>query len=247
MSRVLIVDDHRLFREALGLLIARQADFEVAGEASDGCTAIRMAKDLEVDLVLLDVNLPDVNGVEVARHVALLPRRPKVVALSASDSEGFVAAMVQAGASGYLLKSCCFEELIAAVKTVLDGGTYVSKSLRHGLANRSLAIRRETSFAPAALTDREREVLQLIAHAYSTKEIGDRLNVSPKTVSTHRTHVMEKLGLTTVAALTRYALRENLTAEGGHALPSGATTDTAAMRERRASGRGAKRAGEARA
>lgn len=213
MASVLIVDDHKMFRETLGLLIAQEATLTVVGEACDGCSAIRMATELTVDLVLLDVSLPDVNGVEVARHLAALPHRPKVVALSAFDAAGFVTAMMQAGASAYLLKSCCFDELVGAIRMVLAGGTYFSKSLRNDSVEPCLASRRPACGAAPALTDREREVLQLIAHAYSTKEIGDRLNVSPKTVSTHRTHLMEKLRLPTVAALTRYAMRESLTVQ----------------------------------
>ena len=253
MPRVLIVDDHKIFRETLRLLIARQTDLVIAGEACDGCTAIRMAQELDVDVVLLDVSLPDVSGVEVARHVTSLPRHPKVVVLSAFDAHEFVTATAQAGASGYLLKSCCFEELVAAVKTVLGGGTYFSKSLRRAPVEPGLYARREPALSPAALTDREREVLQLIAEGYSTKEIGDRLDVSPKTVSTHRTHIMEKLGLTTVAALTRYAVREDLSAEGAPGLPdepgapvtptAGEAPAVAGARAAKRSAKGAQRAG----
>ena len=220
MIRVLLVDDHKMLRESLSLLLTRDPDMRVVGEASDACAALRLAAENQADVVLLDVGLPDVNGTEVARHLVRLPHAPKVLALSAHDSDGVVTAMLQAGASGYLVKTCCYEELLQAVRAVFAGQTYVSKSLTHSRTDATgLAPRVAPSFSPAALTDREREVLQLIAQSYTTKEIADRLALSPKTVSTHRTHVMEKLDLTTVAALTRYAVRENLTAQPAQNVP----------------------------
>ena len=220
MIRVLLVDDHKMLRESLSLLLTRDPEMRVVGEASDACAALRMAADTQADVVLLDVGLPDVNGTEVARHLVRLPHAPKVLALSAHDSDGVITAMLQAGASGYLVKTCCYEELLQAVRAVFAGQNYVSKSLHHGRTEAAgLTPRDDSGFAPVSLTDREREVLQLIAQSYTTKEIADRLALSPKTVSTHRTHVMEKLDLSTVAALTRYAVRENLTAQPAQEAP----------------------------
>ena len=212
MIRLLLVDDHKVFRETLRLLFARQPDLQVVGEASDARSALRMAGECRADVVLLDVGLPDIGGAEVARHLTHLPDAPKVLALSAVASDEAVEAMLRAGAAGYLLKCCCFEELVQAVRLVVAGQTYVSQSLGHRRADGKTGVsRHEAAFSPATLTGREREVLQLIAQSYSTKEIADRLLLSPKTVSSHRTHILEKLNLTTVAALTRYAVRENLT------------------------------------
>jgi len=214
MIRILLVDDHALFRESLGLLLGRDPEMHVVGEAVDACTALRMAGECHADVVLLDVSLPDVNGTEVARRLAHLPHTPKVLALSAYENDGIVEAMLQAGASGYLVKSCCFEELIKAIRSVAAGQTYVSKVLDRRRAGETRNVSHDAAmYTPVLLTDREREVLQLISQSFTTKEIADRLALSPKTVSSHRTHIMEKLNLATVAALTRYAVRENLTAQ----------------------------------
>lgn len=207
MIRILLVDDHRIFRESMTLLINKEPNLRVVAEASDGCSAIKLAQEMEIDLALIDISLPDLNGVEVARHLTRLPRPPKVLGLSACAREGFVDAMLASGAAGYLLKSACFEELVGAIEAVGAGRRYISPAVRQG--ERAVG---EGGRAGNRLSDRERDVLALIAEGFTTKEIGGRLGVSPKTVSTHRTHIMEKLNLSTVAALTRYAVREHLTA-----------------------------------
>jgi len=214
MSRtVLLVDDHKLMREGLLGLLKKQRGIEVVAQAEDGREAVRLAKKLSPDVVIMDVSMPGLNGVEAARQIAASNSDTKVIALSMHSDRRLVAEMLRAGAHGYLLKRCAFEELIDAIRTVAKNETYLSpeivgtvvKDYVHGMASPEPSVF-------SVLSPREREVLQLLAEGRTTKQIALDLHVRPKTVETHRRQTMEKLDLFGVADLTRYAVREGLVA-----------------------------------
>lgn len=210
--RTLIADDHMIFREGLRTLLKNHPDIEVVGEADNGRTAVGLARELHPDVVIMDVAMPDLNGIEATRQINESKLGIRVLALSMHSDRRFVIRMLQAGVSGYLLKDCAFEELALAIQTVMDGKIYLSPGVtgvvvedyKHQLASADVAE------APV-LTPREREVLQLLAEGRSTKETAGLLGVSVKTVETHRKQIMDKLDLHSVAELTKYALREGIT------------------------------------
>jgi len=210
--RILLVDDHQIVRDGLRALIAKEADLEVVGEAENGRDAVRQAKDLRPDVVVMDVTMPDLNGVEATRRIRWQNDACRVLALSVHADRQFMAEMLKAGASGYLLKDCAFEDLVNGIRTVMEGRTYIRPARSEAAGDLAAAIPpTETTPAPSILTPREREVLQLLAEGHGTKQIARRLHVSPKTIDTHRQHIMNKLGLRTVAKLTKYAIRHGLT------------------------------------
>lgn len=210
--RILLADDHRITRQGLRSLLDNQSDMEVVAEAEEGRTAVRLAKELSPDVVIMDVSMPDLNGIEATRQI--LDRSPgtKVVALSMHSDTLFVSEMLKSGACGYMLKDCAFEELERAIRTVVAGKTYLSPSISgvvvddylHRLSKGNLA-------GDDVLTNREKEVLQLLAEGKSTKQIALKLHVSVKTIETHRRQIMEKLDLHSVAELTKYAIRKGYT------------------------------------
>jgi DNA-binding NarL/FixJ family response regulator len=206
--RILLADDHKIIRDGLRSLLAKQHDMEVIAEAEDGRTAVELARELNPSVIVMDIAMPDLNGVEATRQVMEIDPGIKVVALSMQSDGPVVRRMFQAGAAGYLLKDCAFEELVKAIRTVLNGRTYLSPDIA-GVVVRNLASAEHNVASP--LTAKEREVLQLIAEGKSTKEIAQVLSVSVKTIDTHRQHIMDKLDIHNVAELTRYAIREGLT------------------------------------
>lgn len=211
-TKIIIADDHRILREGLVALLRQQSDLEVVGEASDGRTAVELAKKLRPDLVIMDVTMPDLNGVEATRQIVSQAPGVKVLGLSMHADRRFVTRMLQAGASGYLLKDGAFEELTVAIQTVLENRTYLSNGPT-GVVVKSYVQQLSAAGSPDAPlpTAREREVLQLLAEGKSTKNIAGLLHVSVKTVETHRAKLMNKLDLHSVAELTKYAVREGLT------------------------------------
>ncbi len=209
--RILLVDDHQIVCDGLRLVLEQQSGMEVVGVAHDGRHGVRLAQELRPDVVILDVAMPDLNGLEAARQ--LLEQQPqlRIVALSMHSDRRYVAGMLEAGAQGYLLKDCAAEELADAIRTVVGGRVYLSPSVS-GQVVEALRQRNLEQAGPAArLTPREREVLQLLAEGHATRRIAQRLHLSVKTVETHRRQLMEKLDLHSVADLTRYALREGIT------------------------------------
>jgi two-component system response regulator NreC len=210
--RIILAEDHRITREGLVNLLKERSDMEVVGEAENGREAVRLASELSPDLVIMDVTMPDLNGIDATRIITSGSNNTKVIALSMYSDKQFVQGMIQAGASGYLLKDCAFEELVSAIQAVIQGDTYLSPGIA-GIVVRDYLNKLTTdrSSADTVLTTREREVLQLIAEGNSTKEIAARLSVSVKTVETHRRQIMEKLGIFSIAELTKYAIREGLT------------------------------------
>ena len=208
---ILIADDHRLLREGLRALLERDG-FQVVAEADNGRSAVRLAKQLQPDIVITDIAMPDLNGIEATRQISVEAPRSKVLALSMHTESGFVLGILEAGASGYLLKDSAFEELSVAIKAVLKGQIYLSPVIASVVVRQSLgSLGSKVRSQQANLSKREREVLQLIAEGNSTKEIAATLYVSAKTVETHRKQIMDKLDIHSVAGLTKYAVREGLT------------------------------------
>lgn len=211
-TRILLADDHKITREGLRSLLDKQPDMEVVAEAEEGRTAVRLACKLLPNVVIMDVTMPDLNGVEATRRIVSESPDVKVIALSMHSDSLFVTEMLQSGASGYLLKDCAFEELARAIRTVVAGQTYLSPGISGVVVNDYLHCLSKVEFSDSdALTDREREVLQLLAEGKSTKQIALKLHISVKTVETHRRQIMNKLDIHTVAELTKYAIRKGLT------------------------------------
>ncbi len=208
--RILIADDHTLVRQGLKALLDAQPDMQVVGEVGDGRSTIRAAGELTPDVIIMDISMPDMNGIDATRQLLAGPRKVKVLGLSMHADPRFVARLLRAGASGYLLKDCAFEELARAIRVVMDGQVYLSPGIAGSVVQDYL--RQTPGDAPpgSPLTDREREVLQLLAEGRSTKQIAATLQLSPKTVETHRRRIMDKLSVYSVAELTRYAIREGL-------------------------------------
>jgi DNA-binding NarL/FixJ family response regulator len=210
--RLILADDHRIMREGLRALVEQLPRMEVIGEAADGRATVAMAKDLSPEVVVMDIGLPDLNGIEATRQITSQNPGIKVIALSMHSDGRYVIEMLKAGASGYLLKDSAFDELARAIHAVTAGKIYLSPAVAGAVVKDYLGRHPGVQPVPgSSLTAREREVLQLVAEGKSTKEVAGQLQISPKTADTHRQQVMKKLGLHTVAELTKYAVREGLT------------------------------------
>jgi DNA-binding NarL/FixJ family response regulator len=206
---VLLVEDHRLVREALRDTLAKEPDMSIVGEAGDAAEAFECARALSPDVVVLDIGLPGMNGIEVATRLKEeCGAEPKIVALSAYSDKRFVTEMLRAGAGGYVTKSAAGTELVRAIRSVAQGQTYLCPEVAGTLVS---AVRDGTERAETPrLSRREREVLRLIAEGARSPAIAEQLHISLGTVEVHRRNIMRKLGLRTVAELTRYAVREGL-------------------------------------
>ena len=211
--RLLLADDHRLMRQGLKSLIQAEAGMEIVGEADNGTEVVALATKLRPHIVIMDIAMPDLNGIEATRQIINANPQTKVIALSGHDSTQFVREMLSAGASAYLLKKRAYEELIQAIREVMNGKKFLSPDVAQGVMDAyvKLSSLRDEKPAFVILTEREREVLQRLAEGSATKETADALNVSVKTVETHRRNIMEKLNLHSIAELTKYAVREGLT------------------------------------
>ncbi len=210
--RIVVADDHKIMREGLKALIDKQPDMEVAAEAQDGLTATKLARKLLPHIIIMDIGMPEMNGIDATRQIVSENKDVKIVALSMHSDRRFVLEMLKAGASGYLLKDSAFEELVSAVHTVMDGQPYLSPRITDIIVKEYLYnLPRNEPNVFTILTVREREVLQHLAEGKSTKQIASTLNLSVKTVETHRQQIMDKLEIRTVAELTKYAIREGLT------------------------------------
>jgi len=209
--RVLLADDHALFRAGIRSLLDSLEGVEIVGEARDGHEALRMVAERRPDVVLLDIALPELNGIEVAERMARDFPGVRVLALSMHASEEYVLRSLRAGAAGYLLKDSTVSDLETALRSVAEGGSYLSPAVsRHVLADYVRRVGGSELPPEPALTPRQKEVLQLIAEGHGTKEIAARLGVSPKTVETHRAQLMERLGIHDVPGLVRYAIRARM-------------------------------------
>lgn len=210
--RILLVDDHKITRDGLRSMFEKLPDMEVVGEAETGREGMKLSRELIPDVVIMDISMPDLNGIDATRQILAESPKIKVIALSMYSDRRYVIGMLKAGVSGYLLKSCAFDELANAVNAVVKNQSYISPQIADTVMQdytRNLTI--DDTSTVSALTPREREVLQLIAEGLTSTKIASRLFVSEKTVSTHRRQIMEKLNIYSVAELTKYALREGLT------------------------------------
>ena len=210
--RILLADDHKIVRDGLRSLLETQQGMEVVGEAENGRLALELARQKKPDVVIMDVSMPDLNGIEATRQMLVAQPGVRVIALSMHSDRRLVAGMLQAGASGFLLKDCAFDELARAIHAVMANQPYLSSRIAGTVIQDY--VRRMTpseSLTADALTVREREILQLLAEGWSTKHISSHLHVSVKTVETHRRRIMAKLRLRSIAEVTKYAIREGLT------------------------------------
>ena len=213
-QRVLIADDHGIMREALrSLLEENPGEFECVGEVEDGNTAAIMARELRPDIVVMDIAMPNLNGIGATREIKAELPDTKVVVLSMHANHSYVVQVLQAGASAYLLKDAAFGELTSALRAVRDGQIYLSPGISEAGAIRTEPGKaaQGTIFRSERLTKRELQVLQLIAEGKSTKEVAASLQISVKTVETHRKHLTDKLDIHSVAGLTKFCIREGLT------------------------------------
>jgi DNA-binding NarL/FixJ family response regulator len=208
--KVLLADDHAMMRDGLRAILEK-AGVDVVGEAANGREAVAEAKRLHPDVVVIDIAMPKLNGIDATRRLTAELPGIRVLALSMNADRRYVMAMLEAGAAGYLLKNAASNELLTALEAVTRGQTYLSPAIAEYVVDR--ALRGESPSHPAArpLTTREREVLQLVAEGKSSKEIASLLQIAVATVETHRRQLMEKLELRSIADLTRYAIREGLT------------------------------------
>ena len=211
--RVLIADDHKIMLAGLRSLLEKQTDFDVVGEADNGRRAVQMAQEKKPEVVVMDVSMPDLNGMEATKQIIESLPETRVIALSMHSDKRFVIGMLRAGASGYLLKDCASQELANAILQVARGKKYLSPEITGVVIDDVLLAgsSEEEATAASQLSPREREVLQLIAEGWSTKQIASHLYVSIKTIETHRRQIMKKLDLHAIADLTKYAIREGLT------------------------------------
>ena len=207
-ARILLADDHEIFVESLALLLSKEPSFEVVGTVTDGDQAVRLAREQEPDVVIMDLSMPQISGIEATQLIKTERSTVKVLCLSMHADRGYVMGALDAGASGYLLKDSAKKELINAIRTVMDDQVFLSSAV----AGMVVDAARSNSTTPAIelLTERERQILKLLAQGACTKRIADRLHLSVKTVGTHRSHIMEKLDIHSIAGLTKFAVREGL-------------------------------------
>ncbi len=210
-TTIILADDHRIVRQGLNALLEAEPDFSVVGEAGDGLEALKLVKKLNPDVIVLDLMMPGLNGLEVARQISKQNQHIKIVILSMYDDEGFVLEALSNGASAYVLKDAGSSDLIRAIREVRHGHCYLSSSL----SDRAIEVYEQMTRAGTmdkyeTLTTREREVLQLSAEGRTNGEIAERLGISVRTAETHRSNVMHKLGVHTQADLTRYAIKRGI-------------------------------------
>ncbi len=213
LIKILLADDHKITRDGLRALLEQQSNMNVVGEAENGREAVRLAMDLAPDVVVMDISMPELNGIEATRQIRGDLPETKVIALSMYADRRYVVGMLKAGVSGYLLKNCAFDELVSAIEAVTHNESFLSPRIADTvMKDYTHILEQDETAGVSALSAREREVLQLIAEGLSTRQIAERIHVSVKTVETHRQQIMKKLNAKSVAELTKIALREGLTA-----------------------------------
>jgi DNA-binding NarL/FixJ family response regulator len=208
-TRILVADDHEIFAEGLCALLEKEANLEVTGRASGGDQAVKLSREKLPDIVIMDMSMPDISGIEATRLIKAERPAVKVLCLSMHTDRGFVMGALNAGASGYVLKDSAKVELLHAIRTVMGDAVYLSPNVTGIVVD--AATSGSASAALALLTERESEVLQRLVQGATTKEIADQLYLSVKTIGTHRAHIMDKLDIHSIAALTKFAIREGLT------------------------------------
>lgn len=208
--KIILVDDHKLFRDGLFSLLDKHPGFEVIAQASDGRTALKLLEEMSPNVMVIDIAMPGMNGIEAAKRIKNEYPDVKIIALSMHSDRQYIEGMLKAGASGYLLKDCAFEELISAIRTVVENHIYLSAKISDIVVSDYIQSS-SNNVTFSSLTSREREVLQLLAEGVGTKDIASKLCVSVKTIETHRHNIMNKLNLYSVAKLTKYAIRSGMT------------------------------------
>ena len=210
--KIMLADDHKIMRDGLRSLIEKLPGMEVVAEAENGRTAVKQTRRFRPDVIVMDINMPDLNGIDATRQITAELPGVKIVAFSMHSDRQFVAEMFKAGVSGYLLKDAAFDELAQAIRTVEDNQTYLGPQIAGTVIKdyRKQLLASEPSDS-AVPTGREREIIQLFAEGNTTRQIADRLNLSIKTIESHRRNIMEKLKIHSIAELTKFAIREGLT------------------------------------
>jgi len=207
--RIFLADDHSVMRQGLRALVAAQADMDVVGEADNGRTALLKATELQPDVIVMDVTMPELNGIQVTERLKRVCQKIKVLVLTAHDDSGYLRQLLEVGASGYVLKKVAAEELINAIRVVAAGGVYIDPTLAEKVVSGYVGRRRLRGAQPSnELSEREAEVLRLVAWGYTNKEIAAYLSISVKTVESHKGNLMEKLDLKSRVEVVRYALRQ---------------------------------------
>ena len=206
--KILLVDDHKLLRDGLRNIIEKKSNMQVIGEASDGREAIKTASKLKPNVIVMDVAMPGLNGIEAAKQIHKIEPEIKIIGLSMHSGKQFIQGMFKAGAFGYLLKDGDADELIVAISTVIEGKRYLSKEINQEFLKE---LKDDKNLKKVLLSSREKEVLQLIAEGKSSKEIAEILFLSPKTIDVHRNNIMRKIDLYTISELTKYAIQKGLT------------------------------------
>jgi len=211
MIKVVLTDDHMIIRDGLRALLERQPDMEVVAEADNGRTALKHVKELSPDVVIMDIGMRELNGIDATRQIVKMSPGVKVLALSMYSDKRFVKEMLKAGASGYMLKDSAFTELIDAIRVIVGSKIYISPGVASIVLEDYLedSTHRESSVR-SLLTSREIEVLQLLAEGKSTKQIALSLSLSIKTIESRRARIMQKIGIDNIADLTKYAIREGI-------------------------------------
>ena len=209
MIRIIIADDHDLFVEGLSELLSRQPDIELSGQARDGLQVVEQTSLLKPDIVLMDIAMPRMNGIKASQQIRAKFPDVKILILSMHNNRELITESLKAGANGYILKDCTSEELYEAVKSVMQGYFYIARaSMTIVVEDYMRLLEAEEKIAPCPLSEREAEVLRLIAEGKNTKEIASELIISKNTVDAHRRHIMNKTGCNSIAGLIRYAIRE---------------------------------------
>lgn len=211
-KRIVIVEDRTLVREGLRLLVTSNEQYHIVGEAEDGHAAIKIAGEVQPDLILMDLSMPRMNGMDAIREIKKLCPDTRILVLTVHDSEEFIVASLEAGADGYILKDASKAELMMAIKNVLEGKRFLSPGISDKIINGYLAKQTLPKLRPLLqlLTHREREILKLIAEGYRNKEIGQLLCISVNTVEKHRENIMHKLGVHNTSGLTAFAIENGL-------------------------------------
>jgi DNA-binding NarL/FixJ family response regulator len=210
--KIILADDHRLMREGLRSLLETQPGIEIVAEAENGRETLQLVQKHKPDVIVMDISMPDLNGIDATRQIVSEFPKIKIIALSMHTNKKFIVEMLTAGASGYLVKDSALEELSKAINAVINNKVYLSPIITSVVVEDYRVSKSPADIlAPVSLTPREREVLQLIAEGKTTKEIADYLNLSVKTIETHRMQMMNKLNIHSVAELTKYAIREGIT------------------------------------
>lgn len=208
--KVILADDHQLFREGLANLLAESKEVEVIAQAVNGKDAIDKAKKLRPDVMIMDINMPEMDGVEATSQLLKEISEMKIIGLSIHANKQYIKGMLEAGSSGYLFKNCSYDELIKAIQTVHIGKKYLSEKITEILIQEYLTKEEIGPITSSELTDRESEILKLIAEGISVSDISNQLFVSIKTINTHKQHILEKLNLKTTTDIIKYALKKGI-------------------------------------